>query len=194
MRRAYEQIFALVRNQPGSKCYGFRSRVLMNLNSDKSLFRTRTLTARDNFWVRDLCDIRHRNVPNTAVRTTGNGVAAMRWRMFACAHTYVDVTLSLRDQHRGTWDETGQSGAFATRDGGWGAGFDRIQVGAQRMARHTGYCFQCQYPFSWDTFAPPLVDSLRGNPQSLSQGTKPTSQTDNSIQWFFRHAHKSTTG
>ncbi len=170
----------------------------LNMNCDESLFRTRTVTGECNYLRHSVrpncCDVSHIIAVKLRRWITGDAVKHRGVHSSSCTADAA-VTLLLHGQHKGVrWYEEGQSGAFATCDGGWSAGFEWIQVGAQGMARHTGYCFQRKYPFGGDTFAPPLVDSLRGNPQSLSQGTKPTSQTDNSIQWFFRHAHKSTTG
>jgi hypothetical protein len=91
--------------------------MLANLKSDESLFRLRTVTAGDFSDFPYCCAARL--IKSAELRHTTKVFPASNTSVpvSPCGDTYVDVTISLRHQHRGLDDEDGATGTVATCKG-----------------------------------------------------------------------------
>lgn len=92
----------------------YEVRMPANLNCDGSLFRTRTVTARDIFLTEDCCDARRNWCNECRDSPQGNHAFVKCTDVSTCGDTDVAVTILLRAQHRGMRDEEGTTGTVAT--------------------------------------------------------------------------------
>jgi hypothetical protein len=91
--------------------------MLANLKSDESLFRMRTVTAREIFQIAECCDARRIKSAELGETTKAFPASDTSLPLSACGDSHVDVTILLRHQHRGLGDEDGATGTVATRKG-----------------------------------------------------------------------------